>query len=447
MSLLEKADIIKIYLKNIKKSIQLTDRKDIFLVIAVIILAVTPLIIKLSSNRNIIIEEDEPSEINLYLSSRGAELFGKELIENFILEYEEKYPGIKIFINSETSAANTASAVNAASDYTDQKEPDIIFFDEGEFPALISGNFLAELNAYTNYESGSRQLAIPLVSFFDLFFYNIEILTSAGFDSPPKTRDEFLAYVRTVSGGSTGVSGFAVSLGRDDRRALSRDIFSWIWAAGNNFWSDNGSPSLDTRLLINDFTFFGTMYREGLLAPGTFYLTGNQRIEQFAQGRIAMMIASAQAIPYLRDKMGDEKFGITTIPDPITGGRYGINISAIYAGMSADSAYPEEAWNFLVFLADKSSFLCDELKAIPGIAVNIIPGNYVNDDPFYSKAWSIYEFARINESFSEKPGAVDYYDAFLDELEIFFDSGRTAQQTTAAIQRRWDVIFESNKTR
>ena len=400
-------------------------------------MAVTPLIISLSFKKNNINEEG-PSEITLYLSPRGIDLFGMELIENFILEYEEKNPDIKILIMPAVSEAGTPAS---DSDDTFQREPDIYFFDEGDFPAFIAGNYLAELNAYTHYDSGTLQLAIPLVSFMDLLFYNIDILAAAGFDSPPKTRDQFLAYVRAVSGGSTGASGFALSLGRDDMRALSRDIFSWIWAAGNSFWADDGSPSLETRSIINDFSFFGSLYREGLLAPEVFNLTGSQRIEQFAQGKIAMMIASAQAIPYLKEKIGDDKFGITIIPSPITEGGYGINISSIYAGMSSASAYPDEAWDFLVFLAEKSSFLCENFKAIPGIAVNIIPGNYVNDDPFYSKAWGIYEFARTVNSFSDKPGAVDYYESFLDELEVFFDSSRTAAQTVTALQQRWNEIY------
>jgi multiple sugar transport system substrate-binding protein len=431
MSLPGKANIIKEYLKKLKKSIHLTDAKDIFLVIAVIILAGVPLIIGLTvKSENI--EEPEPVEIILYLSRRGAELFGDDIINDFLLEYEEKNPGIRVYLTPDEPAEQDDSA--------GQITPDIYIFNEGEYPALIAGSYLAELNAFTNYDSGSRQIAIPLVSFMDLLFYNIDILAAAGFDSPPKTRDEFLSYARAVSG--SGVPGLAVSLGRGDRQALSRDIFSWIWAAGNNFWAENGRPSVNTRAIQNDFTFFGALYREGLLAPGVFHITGDQRLEQFSQGRAAMMIASTQAIPYLREKMGDDKFGVTTIPDAVTGAGYGINISAFYAAMSANSAYPEEAWSFLVFLAEKSSFLCAELKAVPGITSSIIPGGYVNNDPFYLKAWGIYEFARIIDSFSEKPGAGEYYDVFLDELEIFFDSTRTPLQTVTAIQQRWNEIFD-----
>jgi multiple sugar transport system substrate-binding protein len=281
-----------------------------------------------------------------------------------------------------------------------------------------------------------------------LLFYNIDILTATGFNSPPKTRDEFLAYSSAVLRRSqqqhpclaTNLSGAALSLSRKDRQALSRDIFSWIWAGGASFWSDGDKPTLDTRTLINDFTFLGTLNRDGLLSPGIFETTGQQRIEQFVQGRVAMMIASSQIIPYLRERMGDDSFGITTIPYSAAGGSYHVGLSAFYAGINVNSAYLDEAWRFLMFLTEKSAFFCAELKAIPGIVSNIVPGDYVTGDFFYSKAWDIFESSRIAEGFSGKPNAEEYENAFWDELQIFFETNRTAPQTVTAIQLRWAAI-------
>jgi ABC-type glycerol-3-phosphate transport system substrate-binding protein len=153
-----------------------------------------------------------------------------------------------------------------------------------------------------------------------------------------------------------------------------------------------------------------------------------------------MMVASTQIIPYLRERMGDSAFGITTIPDQGTGGVYSINISSIYAGINPNSEHPEEALNFLEFLAEKNPLFCYELKAVPGAVSNLIPGDYIIDDPFYSKAWDIFESARIVEGFSGKSGAQEYENAFLEELRIFFETDRTAQQTITAIIQRWSEI-------
>ena len=365
--------------------------------------------------------EAASKQVNLYLSSNCEDLFGREMMETLLLEFEEKNPDIRIRL-----------AYNSAAD--------ILFFDEGDSNLLFTGGLLTELNSFTNYESGSQQLAIPLASFMDMLFYNIDILSAAGFDHPPRTREAFTSYARAVTRGNFNASGAAISLSGQDRQALSRDIFSWIWAAGGDFFPNEGSPVLNTRAIVNDLSFLGVLNRDGLLAPDIFETTGEQRLEEFSQGKTAMMIASTRAIPYLREKMGDSAFGVTTIPDAGTGGRYSVGLSAIYAGISAGTAYPNEAWNFLLFLVEKCSLLCADLKAVPGMVSNIIPGDYVKDDPFYSKAWDIFESAWIAESFSGKPNAQEYETAFLEELQIFFETNRTAQQTVNVIQQRWNEI-------
>jgi len=417
MSIFGKASITKVYNKIIKKSIRQPNRFDLFLLFTIIIIIVTPIIINLS------FKKDSPSnQVNLYLSVYFEELFGNELTEKLFLEFEEKNPGIKIRLTE------------------DFDETDIFFFNEGDFNSFISTEILLELNSFTNYDSGTRQMAIPLVSFMNMLFYNIDILTRAGFNSPPKTRDEFLAYARAVYRGDFGAYGAAVSLSRNDNQALSRDVFSWILAGGINFWSDPEKPSINTRILINDFNFLNTLNRDGLLASNIFTTTGEQRLEQFAQGRVAMMVASTQVIPYLRNRMGDEAFGITTVPFSPTGSRYSIDISALYTGININSEYPDEAWLFLEFLAQNSSLFCEELKAIPGMVANITPVEYVMEDFFYSKAWDIFESSLIVDNFSGKPNAREYENIFLEEFQIFFESNRTAQDTLNTIQRRWDAV-------
>jgi len=419
MSLFEKANITNNNPKDTKKSIRLAGRIDIFIIIALVILIVTPFVLYVSGKI-----ETATNQVNLFISARCEELFGKEIMKSLLQEFEKKNPNIRIRI------ANAALIGN----------PDILVFDDGDFSALVAAGGLAELNSYTNYDSGTQQLAIPLVSFFNLLFYNINVLTAAGFDHPPKTREQFITYARRVSNGDFGASGAAISLNTDDRLALSRDIFSWIWASGGNFWQAGDKPSLNTRTAVSDITFLGNLNREGLLAPGIYETTGEQRLEQFAQGRIAMMIASTRAIPYLSARMRSSAFGITTIPDSGAGGKYSSGLSSIYAGISSNSEYPEEAWSFLVFLAENSSSLCAELKAVPGVVSNIIPGDYVSDDPVYSKAWDIFEASQIVDGFSGKPGAEQYKTIFMDELLIFFAGSRTAQDTVNIIQQRWDAV-------
>jgi len=365
-------------------------------------------------------------QVNLYVSPLCEKLFGKTMMEKLILEYSAMNPDLKIQIGHST--------------IVQPDKLDILVFDDGDFSALVSSGALLELNSYTNYDSGTRQMAIPVVSFMNMLFYNKEILEAAGFVRPPKTREEFVTYARTVSRGDSGASGAAISLSPDDHLALSRDIFSWIWASGGNFWTGEDKPSLSSRTIMNDITFLGQLNRDGILAPDVFQTTGEQRVEQFALGKIALMIASTQVIPFLRQKMGDDAFGITTIPDAANGTQYNIHLSSIYMAISSNSAHPDEAWKFLEFLVERSALFSAELNAVPGTSLNIIPGDYVSEDPFYALAWYVFENSFIVENFSGKPGAEQYEAIFMEELQAFFDGSRSAQQMINTIQSRWDEV-------
>ncbi|GBU28298.1 ABC transporter substrate-binding protein [Treponema sp. R8-4-B8] len=421
---------------KVKESILNIDRIDIIIILALLILTISALIVKLPVKK-----EAESKQVNLYLSVSAEELFGKELMETLILEFQEKNPDIRLLFAKCDSNSDSDSDNDTDTDI----EPDVLFFIEGDYSTLIDVNALIELNSFTNYESGARQMAIPLVSFMDMLFYNIDILTAAGFDHPPKNREEFTAYARKVSRGNSGAAGYALSLSQNDSQSLSRDIFSWIWAAGGNFWPEEGITPTLTRAMTNDISFFGVLNREGLLAPDVFETTGDQRLDAFIRGKVAMIIASTRTIPYLRAKMGDNAFGVTTIPGPETGGKYNIGISSIYAGISANTSHPDKAWSFLAFLAEKSPLLCAELKAVPGMVSSIIPGNYVSEDLFYSKAWDIFEASVIAEGFSGKPDSRKYEIIFLEELRLFFESNRNALQTSAAIRQRWNEVSGSEK--
>jgi multiple sugar transport system substrate-binding protein len=386
---------------KIKESMHPVSRTDIFILAALLIVILTPIIINLFFKM-----EAKSKQVNLYLSVSGEELFGKDLMETLIREFEEKNPDINL---------NFANAASAA-------EPDILFFNEGDYGAFIAANALTELNAFTEYDSGAKQMAIPLVSFMDMLFYNIDILSAAGFDHPPKTRDEFLTYARAVSRGDSGAAGFALSLSQRDRQALARDVFSWIWASGGSLFSaDEEGVLVFNKDAVKELSFFGVLNKEGMLAPDVFETTGDERLEAFVQGKTAMIIAPTAVIPYLRAKMGDNAFGVTTIPVSGTGGKYTVGVSSVYVGISANTAYPESAWSFLSFLAGKSNLLCEKLNAVPGMVSNIIPGDYVRDDPFYSKAWEIFEASIVAESLPVKPEALEYENNFFEELKTFFE--------------------------
>ena len=343
-------------------------------------------------------------QTEIRISTQCEYFFGKEFTSALIQEFERQNPDLRILT-------------------VDGDGADIVFFDDSGFaiPAADGAETggtaanLISLSPYIHNETGTEQRYVPLVLFIDLFFYNIDILTKANYVRPPGTRAEFLTAARAVAlngiaGGGTGASpvstvyGMALGLNREDPSALRREIYPWVWGDGEevSVVDADGKAAL-SKPSANIITFFGQLQRERLLAPGIFEKTGEQRLQEFAEGKVAMMTASARDIPFLRRNAPDVNFGVTAIPSA-TFGKNRIGLSGIYAGISGSCTLQDEAWAFLAFVAGKRLVLSELLGAVPGVFPDIIPGEYIVTDPLYSKAWEIFEAAEIIEYPPDRPG-------------------------------------------
>jgi multiple sugar transport system substrate-binding protein len=342
--------------------------------------------------------------IELVVSSQCERLFGRETMDALIREFGEQRPDMRIRIAEQGA--------------------DLVFFDDSAFGGMAQAGALHSLASYIHTENAASEWAIPLVSFMDLFVYNITILKAAGFDRPPKTRLEFLDCARAVAAmhnNAPDVYSYALGLSGADPLALRREFFAWMWAAGGEIRppaNERGLPEF-SRPAEEIFGFFAQLNREGLLAPDAFTTTGAERIGQFAQGKIAMMTISARDLPLLKKRMG-AALGLSSIPAAMALGKPRLELSAIYAGISAECVRQDEAWSFLAFLAEQGKTLSAALTAIPGSlpdalpGVSAFPGDYILEDPLYSKAWEIFEAADTVEGFSGHPRKADM-DRFVRE--------------------------------
>ena len=354
-----------------------------------LVLAAIAVLIVVIDNR-IVKKNHKPKRIDITVSLQCENIIGKDVLNALAAEFGEQNPELRILIAADTEPASA----------------DIIFFDDGEFPGLVNSKTLASLAPYIHTEAQTGQWALPLVSFMDLFFYNIDILETAHCDRPPKTRAELLAAARAVAALETAFP-LALALDPSDPLALRRDIYPWIWQAGGELRTESGELS---RTAVETIAFFGQMHREGLLAPESFGKTGAQRLEEFAGGKIAMLAASSRDIPLLRQiesnalngVLNGINFGITAMP-ALAPGKNRMGLSGIYAGISSGCALPDEAWTFLAFIAGKSQVIAQALGAVPGSFPSAFPGTYIAKDPLYSKAWDIFEAADIVEYQSADP--------------------------------------------
>jgi multiple sugar transport system substrate-binding protein len=343
----------------------------------------------------------------------------QEALVSLIGEFEERNPDIRVKLGGGP-----------------REEADIIAFDEGRFTVFLQQDRFASLQAYVPDGPENGPWVIPLVTFMDLLFYNIDTLKAAGFDRPPKTWAEFLDCARAVRGQEgAGKFGAALAISPAEPGGIRRDVFSWLWASGAGIVRE-GTVDFRSRPVRETLEFLGRLHAEGLLSPGSFEKTGAEKTEEFIQGKIALMISPVDTIPVLRKRMGGD-FGVTRIPGPAAyAGKPAIGPSLWYAGISNSCKHPDQAWTFLSFLAEQSPFLAAQVQAVPG-AINS-PGEYIQADELYSKAWEIYETSELIQEFSGFSRREELETIIREELASFFAEQKTAAETAEAIQNRWD---------
>jgi multiple sugar transport system substrate-binding protein len=356
-------------------------------------------------------------------------------------EFERRNPGITILLDNRSYTEVRDALIRSPEG---APPPDIIALDPLWLDALIQNDVPEPLAAYGGAsdlsaadpaEDRNEQWGIPLVSFISPFFYNIKLLQDAGLDRPPKNYAELLACARAVTDRSQGRFALALSLGPEDPRGIFQDLFSWIWASSGNVMGNTGKPDFTAQPVVETLRFLDQLRREGLIMPGAFSGTRDEKIAAFTQGHIGMMIGAVSDIQTIRKRMDDSAFGITAIPagagytgKPILG------LSSWYLGLSREGKHKEEAWAFLSFLLERESFIAAQAHAIPGSG-NII--NTFDDDPLYSKAYDIYTAGEL-APYAGFPRIADLPAIVREEVYAMFEEDQSPEETARAVQRRWD---------
>jgi ABC-type glycerol-3-phosphate transport system substrate-binding protein len=323
----------------------------------------------------------------------------------------------------------------------EDNNPDILIAGGQSLAGAIAAGLYLPLDRYYHAESSPFQAAgkwaLPLVSAMDVLIYNIPLLREAGFDRPPRTRDDFLVYAQAIKAlnerNRTPDMRYSLSLGLSplDPRGLNRDIYPWFYASG--LLLPDG-PEFGGQDYTKTLEFLSTLNRGGLIAPGSFNATGAERVEDFIRGTAAMMIVSSRDLRYIREKMGSDAVGITLIPHAgAYTGRPVLGLSTWYAGISAESPHPDESWALLQYLREQSAFLAESLALVPG---NGSYGPYISVDPLLDKAWNLYEAAELVPDVFLSPGAPEDQDGiFRRELNRLFQSPISAEESAQAIRQ------------
>jgi len=307
-------------------------------------------------------------------------------------------------------------------------------------PLIESSGFdVSQVAAVIKVGDGSYMF--PVASFVYPVFMNLDLLKDAGVEGMPTNRTEFVEAARKLTDADKNQYGWVLPLSLQSPNGVQNDVMSWVWASGKSMLKD-GQPDLTNEDVVGTLEFIKSMYDEGLISPGAFAKQEQDKVEEFVNGRVGMMVSSLAHINLIRERNPDLNFGITAVPavDGYTGKR-GLPYASWGIGVAENSEHKEEAFKLVSYLMspEVNAKLVSIANAFPG-NVNAKP-DFVASDELFAKAFEIFQEGYLANEFVGLPVAEELMRQFDVEIQAMLEGNQTAEEAAAKAQEKWEAEF------
>lgn len=365
-------------------------------------------------------------------------------------DFEAKNPGIKVtLVSGPYSSTRDQIVVGAASGTLS----DVVGLDGAWVNGLSKQGAIASLDELMDNAKYDRSqitdivkvdgksVMFPLASFVYPVFINLDLAKAAGVETMPSTRSEFAEAAKKMTDASKNQYGWVLPLSLQSPGGIQNDVMSWVWASGASMMKD-GKPDLENEAVVGTLEYIQSLNKDGVISPGIFAKKEQDKVEEFVNGRVGMMVDSLAHVNLIRERNPNLKFGISALPaiDGYTGKR-GMPYASWGIGVSEGSQHKEEAWKLVEFLmsAEVNGRLVSIANAFPG-NVNAKP-DFVAGDPVFAEAFKIFQSGYPANEFVGLPVAEELMRDMNVEVQKMFDGGQTAKEAAANAQKAWLAKF------
>ncbi|MGQ7351816.1 ABC transporter substrate-binding protein [Quadrisphaera oryzae] len=364
-------------------------------------------------------------------------------------DFEAKNPGIKVKLLSGPYASTKEQVTAGAASGT---MSDVVGLDGAWVNEFHDQNALADLSGlmkdagYDDSQLASQvkvdgsTYMIPVVNFAYMMFTNDDLLAQAGVAEPPSTRTEFAADAKAITAGGKA-SGWILPLSLDAPNGVQNDVMSWNWASGGSMLKD-GKPDLTNADVTSTIDYVNELNKAGVLAPGTATLKEQDKVEEFTNGRVGMMIDSLAHINTIRKDAPNLKFTVSAIPakDGYTGKR-GVPYASWGIGVAENSKHKAQAFKLVEYL------LSAETNGKLATAANAFPGNktavpdYVKNDASFKQAFDVWSAGTPANEFVGLPVAETLMRDLGEQLQLELQGSQDTATTLKNAQAAWMKEF------
>jgi multiple sugar transport system substrate-binding protein len=286
-----------------------------------------------------------------------------------------------------------------------------------------------------------RSVMFPLASFVYPVFVNLDLAKAAGVDKMPTNRTEFAEAAKKMTNPDKNQFGWVLPLSLETPNGIQNDVMAWVWASGASMLKD-GKPDLENETVVGTLEYIKSLNDAGVISPGIFAKKEQDKVEEFVNGRVGMMVDSLAHINLIRERNPKLNFGISAVPavDGYTGKR-GMPYASWGIGISEGSNHKEEAWKLVEYL------MSPEVNSKLVTIANAFPGNVKakpdlsKSDPLFSEAFKIYQEGYLANEFVGLPVAEELMREMDVEVQKLLEGQTTAREAAAVTQKQWEAEF------
>lgn len=285
---------------------------------------------------------------------------GEEQMSQIVAAFEEAHPEVTIEVSYSPPVAEYIQTLQTQ--VLSGTAPDVFMIAAENKTNLIDGGHVLDLSGEDfvqnvepfNLETYGRDGAyygLSLSSWAAGYIYNVDLLAEAGYDTIPATWDEFLEmcqklqdadivpFLEPTDGVVTTVVAFLGGISSDMDPTLDELIFD-----GSSSFEEQWTPALEQ---------YNRLFTEDLMSTDVVGLNGDMVLDEFVNGRVAVIPAGPWWINGIREQAPDMDFQFAPIP-AIEGGKpfaAGAASPGFAINPTSDEAHQEAAKTFLRWLA------------------------------------------------------------------------------------------------
>ena len=280
---------------------------------------------------------------------------------------------------------------------------------------------------------------IPTVTFIYPLFINETLYNATGIADHPRNRTEFITAAKALTKGNT--HGWIIPLSLEAPNGIQNDLMCWLWASGKSMLKD-GKPDLTNSDVKATVQFAKTLFDAKAAAPGANAMKEQDKVVEFSNARVGMMVSSLAHITTIRKNNPDLKFTITAVP-PADGytGKGGVLGNSWGIGIAENSKHKAEAWKLIEFL------MSEEINAELSSLANAFPGNtksvpdFINTDELFRIAFDIYQNGYLVNEFVGLPVALELMRLFDEQFQLMLEGGQSVDEMLVKAQSAWEKKF------